>query len=207
MFRRTKRHGLAHWAWWQVLALTVFVSGFLGAMLGFFPPVSLPAMRIGLLLAVPTTIAALWNWWTYHWWARLVAQGLLTVQILAIAMRGWMLVLGVTWIWLVPILSAYLLAWAMPALNPRFAAILWREQWTPETQVGKAVLALALVIGPSAGVLGAAFGMFGGRAGEINAVIAVGAALSSMGAIGFAFAVAYQLWPERPWAKNTVTDK
>jgi len=71
--------------------------------------------------------------------------------------------------------------------------------------VGRAVLGLALAVGPSAGVIGASVGMFGSRFGETDSVILVIAALSSAVAIGFAFAFAYQVWPDRPWVKRTGT--
>lgn len=205
ILRRTKRHPAAHWAWWQVLAASSIVAGSFGAMLGVFPPISAAAIRLGLIFSVPVIIAAMWNWWTYNWWARLAVQALVTLQFLAIAARGWTLAIGVTWIWLIPVVSAYLLAWAMPALNPRTSAMLWREQWTPQTRVGRVLLGLALAIGPSAGVLGASLGMFGGRIGETGAVVAVGSALASFVAIQLAFVISFQLWPERPWAKESAS--
>ncbi|MFV2045675.1 MAG: hypothetical protein ACC700_20905 [Anaerolineales bacterium] len=207
MFKRSKRHPLSDWDWWQVLALSLVVFGVWGALFGFLPPVSIATIRLGLLFSVPVIIAAMWSWWTYNWWARLATPGLWTILILAIAARAWMLVMGVTWIWLVPILSAYLLAWAMPALNPRASAILWREQMTPQTRVGRVIMGLTLAIGPSAGVIGASVGIFGSRFSETESVILVMAVLASAVAIGFAFAISFQFWPERPWAKNTITEK
>jgi len=202
MLRRTKRHPLAHWAWWQVVLAFTFAFGLFGTLPGFLPPISISAMRIGWALAILIGLAAMWSWWNFNWWARLAGTALWTIQILATAARAWILLIGVTWIWMVPILSAYLLAWAMPVLNPRASAILWREQMTPQTRVGRIVLGLALAIGPSAGVIGASVGMFGSRFVETNSVILVMAALSSAVAIGFAFAISYQLWPVRPWAKD-----
>ncbi len=207
MFRRTKRHGLAHWAWWQVLAISLLGFAPFGALPGFLPPISISVIRLGLLSAIPVVIAVMWSWWTYNWWARLAAPALWTILILATATRAWFLLIGITWIWMVPILSAYLLAWATPALNPRVSAVLWREQVAPQTRVGRALLVLALAIGPSAGVIGASVGLFGSRFGETEAVILAIAALSSAVAIGFAFAIAYQLWPERPWGQNNAGDK
>jgi len=205
--KRAKRRPASSWPWWKVVPLTVVVFGFFGAMLGFLPPVSSATIRLGLLLSVPVIIAVLWSWWTYNWWARLAAVGLWTLQFLAIAMRGWSIVLGFTWLWLAPILSAYILAWAMPALNPRLSAILWGEQVAPRTRVGRTVLGLALAVGPSAGVIGASVGMFGSRFGGTDMVILAIAALSSAVAIGFAFAFAYQVWPDRPWATQAASSK
>jgi len=203
--KRNKRHPLARWSWWKMLALLAFAFGLPGAMLGFFPPVSFPLIRLGLLFSVPGIFATMLYWWNFSWWARLAGAALWTLEIFAIAIRGWILVMGTTWIWVVPISSAYVLAWALPALNPRLSKILWREQWTPQTRLGRALLGLALAIGPSAGVLGASLGLFGGRFGETATVVAVGAALASFAAISIAFALSYQIWPERPWAKKTAT--
>ena len=203
--KRTKRHPAARWAWWQMLAASTIVAGSFGAMLGVLPPISAAAIRLGLIFSALVVIAAMWNWWTYSWWTRFAVQALVTIQFLAIASRGWILAMGITWIWLVPVFSAYLLAWAMPVLNPRLSAILWREQMTPQTRVGRIVLGLALAIGPSAGVLGASLGMYGNRFGQASAVVAVGSALASFVAIQLAFVISYQLWPERPWAKDKAT--
>lgn len=106
------------------------------------------------------------------------------------------------WVWLVPILAAYLLAWMLPALKPRLSALLWQEQMAPETRIGRAVLAISLSLAPVAGVLGASMGMFASRLGEISASLIIGGTLMTMSSIGFAFAAAYQLWPERPWATD-----
>ncbi len=183
----------------------VFAFGLSGAMLGFFPPVSVPLIRLGLLFSIPAIVAAMLSWWSFSWWSRMAGAALWTLQIFAIAIRGWILVMGITWIWLVPISSAYLLAWAMPALNPRLSGILWREQTAPQTRTGRTLLGLSLAIGPSAGVLGASLGLFGGRFGETATVVAVGAALASFAAISIAFAISFQFWPERPWAQKPAT--
>lgn len=207
MFKRTKRHPNANWAWWKVLTLAILVFGAFGALPGFLPPVSISAMRLGWALAIPAVLAALWSWWNFSWWARLAGAALWSLQILVTGARAWTLLIGITWIWLVPIVSAYLLAWAMPAMQPLVSRSLWREQWTPQTRMGKTILRLALAIGPSAGVLGAALGMSGSRFGETNSLILVVAALCSAVAIQFAFAFAYQFWPERPWAIQAASSK
>ncbi len=207
MFKRTKIHPNANWAWWQILAASTIGLGLFGAMPGLLPPISVPVVRLGLIFAVPAIFAAMLNWWSYNWWSRISLVAVWSLLILATAARAWFLLIGITWVWLLPILLAYLLAWAMPAINPRVSAILWREQTTPQTRVGRIVLVIALAIGPSAGVIGASLGMFGSRFGETESVILAIAVLMTAVAIGFAFAFGYQLWPERPWAKNTVTDK
>ena len=202
MSKRSKGHPKVIWAWWKVLSLAILVFGVFGALPGFLPPVSISAMRLGWALAIPAALAALWSWWNFSWWARLAGAALWSLQILVTGARAWTLLIGITWIWLVPIVSAYLLAWAMPAMQPLVSETLWGEQWTPQTRWGKTILGLTLAIGPSAGVLGAAFGMFGIRSGEQNSLILIAAVLFSAVAIQFAFAFAYQFWPERPWSKQ-----
>lgn len=202
MLKGSKQHSLAHWSWWQVLAAYSFAFGVFGVLPGLMPPVSPLMIRLGLLFAAMVVAAALWAWSTFNWWARLAVSGLWTVQVLIIVARVWSLVIGVTWIWMVPIFSAYLLAWVLPLLKPRLSAILWREQIAPQTRLGRTILILALGIGPSAGVLGAAAGMFGNRFGERGAVLAVIGALGSFVAISAALAFSHQLWLIRPGARE-----
>jgi len=202
MLTKSRRNPASNWPWWKALLGSAIGFGVWGVLPGLLPPISTLAIRLGLLGSFATIFASMWAWRTYNWWARLVAPALWTILILAIAARGWMLVMGISWIWLVPMLSAYLLAWTMPALNARLSVVLWREQTTPRTRAGRALLVLALAFGPSAGVIGASVGMFGSRFGETESAILAIAALSSAVAIGFAFAISFQLWPERPWAKD-----
>jgi len=206
MFKRSQRHPNSHWAWWQALAASLFVFGLFGALPGFLPPISISAMKLGWFIGVPAVLAGVWSWWNFNWWPRIAFGVLLTLQILLAASRAWFLLIGITWVWLLPILLAYLLAWALPAIKPRVSAILWREQTAPQTRVGQIILVIALAIGPSAGVIGASLGMFGNRFGETDTVILVAAALMTSVAIGFAFAFAHQLWPDRPWAQKPVRE-
>lgn len=202
MLKRSKRHPIAHWRWWQTIAGAVFVYGGFAVLLAFFPSFSTTALKVGIGLAIPAMLAAVWNWWTYHWWARLTLAILWTLQFLSIAARAWAGAIPVAWVWLAPILSAYLLAWMLPALKPTLSSFLWREQTAPQTRFGRAFMTVMITLAPVAGVLGASIGMFGSRFGETTFVLLVGASLGSMVSIGFAFTAAYQLWPERPWAKD-----
>lgn len=70
----------------------------------------------------------------------------------------------------------------------------------PQTRVGRFILGASLSLAPVAGVLGASAGMFGSRFGELGLTYLIGGILSSVTAPGIAFAIAYQVWPARPWA-------
>jgi len=207
MLRRSLKHPISHWRLWQVFPTLVFAAGVFGILPGLIPPFSISAFWIGIGLAALAIPVGLWNWWTYNWWARLTILLLWTVQILLLASRGWSQLIPIIWIWLVPILGAYVVAWLLPALNPVLSGVLWREQWCPETRMGRAIMGVVLAVGPSAGVLGASFGLYGSRFGEANLVYLALATLGSMAAIGIAFANAYVLWPERPWAKQAGSSK
>lgn len=204
--KRSRKHALAAWAWWQVLLASLLAFGLVGALPGLIPPISLPFIRLGLVMSLMAVVAAMANWWSYNWWARLALGVMVTLQFLAIGARAWSILVGLEWWWIVPAIGAYAVARALPLLRPGISSVLWREQVAPETRIGRLLLAIALGIGPSAGVIGASIGMFGSRAGELNAVFLVGGTLSATGSIGLAFALSYQLWPERPWGAIPSTD-
>ncbi|NIS82044.1 MAG: hypothetical protein GTO14_17975 [Anaerolineales bacterium] len=202
MSKQPKKHPYAHWRWWQAIGIALFSFGGFGILVGILPPFSSTALKIGLVLAAVATIAAVWNWRSYNWWSRLTVGGLWTLQIMAIAARAFAESLPNLWLWFVPTIGAYLLAWSLPALRPAISSLLWREQTAPQTRWGRAFLGLMIALAPVAGVLGASFGMYGSRFEEIKLTLIALASLASITAIGIAFALAYQLWPERPWAKN-----
>ncbi|NIS83579.1 MAG: hypothetical protein GTO14_26035 [Anaerolineales bacterium] len=154
------------------------------------------------MIALLATLASVWNWWTYNWWARISVNLFGGLLFLAMSFRAWMGVIPVIWTWLVPILGAYLLAWVLPIVNPNLSEFLWREQTAPRTRLGQAILRVSIAIAPVVGVLGASAGMFGSRLGELDLTLTLLGSLLSLVAIVFAFAASHQLWPERPWAKN-----
>lgn len=180
--------------------LSAFAFGLLGILPGFLPPISPEIIRLGAFGALLAVLVSLLNWRSYTWWARLALGVIMTLQFLAIASRSWWILVGFQWIWVAPMFLAYLVAWLLPLLRPRISDVLWREQTAPQTRIGRTILAIALGIGPSAGVIGASLGMFGYRTDGLRGVLLAGGAICSLVSIGFAFALGYQLWPERPWA-------
>lgn len=204
---KTTKHPNADWPWWKILpAGLIGMAGF-GVLIGFLPYYSLSAMMIGLSLAFLGLAAGLWSWKTWNWWARLIGGGIWSLQVLAIAARAWEVLLRNHWFWMTPILFAYFLAWFLPALHSGFSEFLWREQTTPQTKVGRVLLGLMISIAPTAGTIGASVGMYSSRFGELSMGYITLGGLCSVGAIIIAFAISYQIWPDRPWAALETQDK
>jgi len=72
--------------------------------------------------------------------------------------------------WMILILTAYILAWVLPALNPKSSAFLWKEQDTPKSRFGRAFLTFSAKIPPIAGSGGALIDMYGTRSGQDDLV-------------------------------------
>jgi len=181
--------------------MALFSLGGFGAVLAFIPPYSPNAMKVAVGLTVVGTVAAVWGISKANWWAVIVFLNSWFLLILGFAIRAWAVIIPQVWVWLVPLVAAYLIAWILPAINPKLSARLLREQFAPETRWGRGCLTLFLVVGPAAGALGASVGMYGSRFGQGNTVMLVMAVLSSAVAVGFAQAAAQQVWPRRPWAQ------
>lgn len=198
--RRSTRRMNADWAWWKMLAASIVGFGFFGALIGLIPPPSMKGLLVGLSLALLAVLAAMWSWKTYSWWARVLTGILFTLEILALAARCWNMLLPNPWLWAPFIGVAYITAWLLPAVVPAFSAVFWREQIAPQTRAGRFILGVSLGLVPVVGVLGASVGMFSSRFGELAVTYLVIAILGSVTAPGLAFAFAYQVWPDRPWA-------
>ena len=202
MQRRLDQPSSSTWPWWKAAAIALFTLGGFGAVLTVIPPYSSSAMKVAIGLTLVGTVGAVWGISKANWWGGIVLLNSWFLLILGFAIRAWALVIPQVWIWLVPLVAAYLLAWALPAISPTLSARLLREQFAPETRWGRGCLTLFLVVGPAAGTLGASVGMYGSRFGQGNAVMLVIAVLSSAVAVGFAQAAAEQVWPRRPWAQT-----
>ena len=192
-----------NWPIWKVLILVPIPLGGFAALLAFVPSYSPQALAVGIGLTVVGVVAAVWISISRSWWAAMVFINSWLLLMLGVAIRAWAKVIPQVWLWLVPLVAAYLLAWALPAISPKLSARLLREQLAPETRWGRGCLTLFLVAGPAAGALGASVGMYGSRFGQGTAVIIVIAVLFSAVSVGFAQAVAEQSWPKRPWAQHS----
>lgn len=160
-------------------------------------------LSLGVLLGGACLFAWIWNWKAYSWWSRVSTVAAFSLIILVTGARGFAFALPNPWLWAPPLVAGYLLAWALPAVDPRMSHFLYWEQFTPRTRVGRGCLAISLAVGGSAGALGAGLGMFSSRFAEMFAAVWAIAVLCSVVSIDMAFVNAWELWPERPWASKT----
>lgn len=204
---RSRGHHNADLPWWQILGAGVIFMGGFGLLIGLIPHYSLYALTIGLGLAVIGVIAGFWSWWNYSWWARFIVTGIWSLMLFGITARAWESVVPVPESWFVPLLTTYFLAWALPVISPSISIFLWQEQTTPQTRIGRRLLALSLSLTPAAGVFGASIGIFGSRFEETKGAIFILAILGSMAMAIITFTISYQLWPERPWANRKIAER
>jgi hypothetical protein len=121
---------------------------------------------------------------------------------LGLTIRAWNAVIPALGLWITLLVGLYVLAWALPAIEPKISALLFREQFAPETRLGRGCLALALAVGGAAAGTGATLGMYGSRYGQENLVFLAIGALLTFGVLAWSQAVAHDMWPKRPWAKK-----
>ena len=116
-----------------------------------------------------------------------------------IGARGWYSILGRVYIWLIwmaVLFSMYVFAWMLPRYNPKLSEFLFREQYTPETRLGKIILNASAKFLPIAGASGALFGMYASRDGTDSfGMIFMGIA-GTLLSIAFAQLTAHQFWME-----------
>lgn len=185
--------------WWKAIGLAFAVYTPLSIVLIAIPPTA-QSLWVGVAAAtillgfLPMIAARLWNvWWTAYAFA-----GVITLQLLLIAIRLWLLSLPLSIIWLGPLIVLYALAWRLPLVLPRLSATIWREQTAPETSWGRGCMAIVLGIGGAAGGIGAVFGLYAPVVGGISiapVVLAIGA---SVGAIMVSYVLSHQIVNQSP---------
>jgi hypothetical protein len=115
---------------------------------------------------------------------------------LLLGSRAWLKIVSniYVWeIWMAVVMLAYLLAWALPRINPKITAKLWKEQYSPETKSGRALLKIFAVFLPIAGAGGAFIGIYSQNENPGLLFIGIAACLVS---IGLAQVTSYQFWRE-----------
>jgi hypothetical protein len=141
------------------------------------------------------------------WWQEVAMTNFVLMFFLGFAVRAWAFIALSEWIWIALLLPIYIFAWSMPALLPKASALLFREQYAPETRYGRGCMTIMLIMLPAAGGLGAVFGLHASRSGQEIPAFFLIASLSSAVAVGWGQAAAHRLWPNRPWALEAESDK
>jgi len=200
MAKQIPRSHLKDWAWWKVAGLGLASFGGLTLALAVIPYPSTVVLAIGSSVALIGIGAFLSYWQNSNWWARLVYVNVLLLLMYGISIRAWLGIIPPTWLWLVPLAGAYLIAWSLPMVNSSISSILVREQTTPETRLGRGCLTLALLIAPVAAGLGGTFGIYGTRYGYGDTVLLVVAVGLGIVTLVLAHYWAHGHWLLRPWA-------
>ena len=187
------------WSLWKVILVPFVVYGIWASLSIFIPYFTPPACFIGLLLTMAGVAGFILVSRGQRRTGQIIFYHAFFLIMLVIAARAWLVIIGnvALWaLWMTLLMGIYLLAWALPSLDPKLSALLWREQYTPETEVGKAVLRFSAKFLPIAGASGAIFGMYPTREGYDNlAFLFVGIAFSLL-SIGLSQVAAHTFWKE-----------
>ncbi len=200
MTERRKRRGslpVHRWPLWKVITAGLFWLPWSALPLLVPPYVPEWALVASSALFFALFGATLWVYFKDNLWARCVGvftsfPGVITLM----ASRAWLAAVPISWEWLLPLWGAIVVAALLPFIAPKLSRFLWTEQTEPRTRLGRAFMALLLAVGPSAGTLGAAWGMYGSRFLGQEPTSLVMAVLGSVLAVGLGFVASYNvvLW-------------
>lgn len=198
--KRTSRR--RQWPLWQLVPMVLVVFGILGALLAVLPDYSPIALGIAAVLVLSAVLAVALGAGRSSWWHQIVYGNSFFLLMLGLAIRAWNAVIPAIGLWLTGLVGLYVLAWALPAIEPKLSSLLAREPLAPETRLGRGCLAAALAIGPAAAGLGATLGIYGSRYGQEKLVFLLIGCLGTITVLGWSQVAAHDMWPKRPWAKQ-----
>ncbi len=184
---------MKRYQWWHAPLVIVLLLGFC-AVATFFPYTSGLALVAGLGLMVLGGLAAVWYWLSANRFAAWLVGNALALAFLLVALRFWEAVVPSPYIWLVLPVGAYLLASVLPFLSPALSGLVFREEYAPQTALGRGCLAIALALGPSIAVVGAVLGLFSYRLAGRGSTFLVAGAFGSGIAILLAFTFTYAIF-------------
>src|SRR3972149_10331016 len=182
--RRWKLTSREAWPWWVVAGVAVAAFGSLGAILALTPEYSPVAMQAAFILTLLQVVAVLWRSRTMSWWSQMASANLAMLFFLGIGIRAWGAVVPDMKVWLPVVAVGYLLALALPALQPRLSEFLYREQLAPQTRLGRGCLTFSVAVLPAAGISGYWLYEVSERARRGEIAFLVGGALGIVTAIG-----------------------
>ncbi|MEW6569411.1 MAG: hypothetical protein AB1449_14850 [Chloroflexota bacterium] len=198
------------WPLWKLLALAIPAFAAWSALPLIVPPhFSEWAVATCGALFVSGLGSTLWLYICgYNPWVQAIAAfSLLPGVFTLLATRTWLYALPITWEWLLPLWVAVILAALLPFTAPKLSKFLWTEQTAPRTRVGRAFMAICLAAAPTAGTLGAAWGMYGSRfLGDQPTALGL-AVLTSVTAVGFGFIASYNVveWRQKQESASSQT--
>lgn len=184
---------------WKLALITYLAFGPFAALATLIPNYSLAALIIAISLSTIGAAGAVLVGRKRRRLGHIAFGNAYFLLFLTIGARAWYMIVGNNYLWALwttLLVAAYILAWALPSLNPRLSALLWKEQYTPKTRVGKTVLSISAKILPIASTGGALFGMYATRAGHDNSVILFIAIASCLVSIGLAQIASHNFWRE-----------
>jgi hypothetical protein len=209
---RKRRSPARDWPLWRVVGAGLFLYGAMAVFLvGTFllpPAIPSPSLLVAIPLAIVPlgVILTLWSWRSYTYYSRLASLFVIAACILLVSFRSWAAILSGFWFWLVTGLTmvAFLVSWALPSISYSTSSAIRRELGAPRTRLGRGVLKWTLLIGlGGVGALGAGVGMSLARSGALGLAHLLIAALSMAMAILFSLSMSNQLWPDRPWGRDS----
>ncbi len=182
---------------WQVLLAPIWF-GVMFLIAASLPPFSPVVLCLGLMLTIAGSLAVFWRWRTQSWAASWVGANIVCLVFFFLTARGWSHVITVWWLWLVPLLGAYVIAWALPMLSPARSKQLYNEEVAPQSGPGRGCVITFLVLGSVAGTLGGSIGLYGSRAAGGGVAYWALAIIGSIVTIAFSHLIAQALWDNRP---------
>ncbi len=194
------------WPLWKVVVLYLPFTAVWCAFPLIVPPyVPRWAIAASASLFAVTFGSVLWLRFRDNPWGRGVLHfAMVPAMFGLVAVRAWMVALPDDREWTLVFLGAGMAAAAvLPFVAPRLSDFLWQEQTVPRTRIGRAFFALCLAIAPSAGVMGASYGMWTHRWYGIEAAMLLGAILASIIAVGLAFVPPYHV---TQWLKKGLVE-
>lgn len=169
------------------------------ALFAFFPSLSPEAGIVGVGLTVAGVTLAPLAVHRRDWWTQIGVANAWLLIFVGISFRAFV-ELGPLGLWCgVLTVLLFAVAWALPALAPQLSALLLREQFAPQTRLGRGCLTAGLALLPTAAGVGATLGYFGPRYGMSTDLLLATAALGSWCSIAGAQTISQQMWPRRPW--------
>jgi len=193
------------WSLWKVVLFPFVVFGIWASLMILYPNYSPLSFLIGVLLMITGVAGFILARRGQRRKGQIFFAHSFFLILFVTAARAWLVIIGnvVLWaLWMTLLLGIYLLAWALPSLDPKLSALLWREQYSPETKVGKAVLRFSAKFFPIAGASGALFGMYATRDGQDDLVALILGMIFSLLSIGLSQVTSHTFWKEDQMAEQ-----